>query len=120
MLYLPAGIRGPALLVTENYRVIKKYNSSDAYAIAVAHLGDRIGGAGAFRAEWPRTEKRLSMEEIREVQRHLVKIGLPVGKVDGRVGEISRDSIRKAQVKHGLPADGYPTLALLARLRQKP
>lgn len=120
MLYLPAGIRGPALLVTENYRVIKKYNSSDAYAIAVAHLGDRIGGAGAFRAEWPRTEKRLSMAEVKEIQRHLVKIGLPVGKVDGRVGEISRDSIRKAQVKHGLPADGYPTLALLARLRQKP
>jgi lytic murein transglycosylase len=120
MLYLPAGIRGPALLVTENYRVIKKYNSSDAYALAVAHLGDRIMGGGGFAADWPRGDKRLSMAEVKEIQRHLVRMGLPVGKIDGRIGEISRESVRKAQIRHGLPADGYPTLALLARLRQKP
>jgi membrane-bound lytic murein transglycosylase B len=47
-------------------------------------------------------------------------MGLPVGKIDGRIGEQSRESVKKAQIKHGLPADGYPTLALLTRLRQKP
>lgn len=120
MLYLPAGTKGPALLVTENYRVIKKYNSSDAYALGVAHLGDRLLGGNGFQASWPRNDKRLGMEEIKEIQRKLVAMGLPVGKIDGRIGEISRDSVRKAQAKLGLPADGYPDHALLARLRKAP
>jgi membrane-bound lytic murein transglycosylase B len=120
MLYLPAGINGPALLVSENYRVIKKYNSSDAYALGVAHLGDRVMGGGPLRASWPRNEKRLSGAELMDVQRRLQAMGLPVGnKIDGRIGEISRESVKKAQMKFGLPADGYPTLALLNRLRQK-
>ncbi|MCZ8260351.1 MAG: lytic murein transglycosylase [Beijerinckiaceae bacterium] len=120
MLYLPAGIRGPALLVTENYRVIKKYNSSDAYALGVAHLGDRLLGGAAFQGAWPRNEKRLTSDEIKEVQRKLVAMGLPVGKIDGRIGEISRESVRKAQAKLGLAADGYPDHALLARLKKTP
>lgn len=120
VLFLPAGIKGPALLISENFRVIKKYNSSDAYALGVAHLGDRLLGGGPIRASWPRNEKRLSLEETKDVQRRLVAMGLPVGKIDGRIGEMSRDSVKKAQIRHGLPADGYPTLALLTRLRQKP
>ncbi len=71
-LFLPAGVNGPALLISENFRVIKKYNSSDAYALAVAHLGDRLLGGGPIRANWPRNDKRLSLEEIKEVQRRLV------------------------------------------------
>lgn len=121
MLYLPAGIHGPALLITENYRVIKKYNSSDAYALGVAHLGDRILGGDGFAKSWPRNEKRLSGPELMDVQRRLKAMGLPVGtKIDGRIGEISRESVKKAQVKFGLPADGYPNAALLARLRNTP
>ncbi|KAF0229471.1 MAG: lytic murein [Beijerinckiaceae bacterium] len=119
-LFLPAGIRGPALLISENFRVIKKYNSSDAYALGVAHLGDRLLGGGAIRASWPRNDKRLSLEETKDLQRRLVAMGLPVGKIDGRIGEMSRDSVKKAQIRHGLPADGYPTHTLLARIRQKP
>jgi peptidoglycan hydrolase-like protein with peptidoglycan-binding domain len=60
------------------------------------------------------------MDEVKDVQRKLVAMGLPVGKIDGRIGEISRESVRKAQAKHGLPADGYPDQALLARLRKAP
>ena len=33
---------GPAFIVTENFAVLKEYNNSDAYAIAVGHLADRI------------------------------------------------------------------------------
>ncbi len=121
MLYLPAGVKGPALLVSENYRVIKKYNSSDAYALGVAHLGERILGGAALSSRWPRNEKRLSGPELMEVQRRLRAMGLPVGnKIDGRIGEISRESVRKAQIRFGFPADGYPTPELLARLRQRP
>ncbi len=119
MLWYPAGVRGPALLVTENYRVIKKYNSSDAYALGVAHLGDRLGGSGPIRASWPRNDKRLSPAEVKELQRRLIALGHPLGKVDGRIGELSREAIRRQQIRHGLPADGYPTLALLQKLRQK-
>ncbi|OYU49722.1 MAG: lytic transglycosylase [Rhizobiales bacterium PAR1] len=119
-LFLPAGIHGPALLITENFRVIKKYNSSDAYALGVAHLGDRLLGGSALQASWPRNEKRLGLEEVKEIQRRLAAMGMPVGKIDGRIGEQSRDSVKKAQIKHGLPPDGYPTLALLQRMRQNP
>ncbi|MCA3629418.1 MAG: lytic murein transglycosylase [Methylobacterium sp.] len=118
-LWYSAGIRGPAFLVTENYRVIKRYNSSDAYALAVAHLGDRIAGGGSFRAAWPRNDKRLSAAEVKELQRRLIALGHPLGKVDGRIGELSREAIRRQQARLGLPADGYPTLALLQKLRQK-
>lgn len=117
-LYLPAGINGPAFLMSENFRVIKKYNSSDAYALGVAHLGDRLLGGGAIRKSWPREEKRLSLSELKEVQRRLIAAGLLSGKIDGRIGEQSREAIRKAQIRFKLPADGYPNAPLLARLRQ--
>ncbi|MBN8533995.1 MAG: lytic murein transglycosylase [Rhizobiales bacterium] len=118
-LWYPAGVRGPALLITENFRVIKRYNSSDAYALGVAHLGDRLGQGGPIRAAWPRNDKRLSPAEVKDLQRRLIALGHPLGKVDGRIGEISREAIRKEQIRVGLPADGYPTLALLTKLRQK-
>ena len=43
-LLLPAGARGPAFLVLKNFRVIKRYNNADAYALAVGHLADRLRG----------------------------------------------------------------------------
>jgi membrane-bound lytic murein transglycosylase B len=119
-LFLPAGIHGPALLITENFKVIKKYNASDAYALGVAHLGDRLLGGTPLEASWPRNEKRLGLEELKEIQRRLAAMGRPVGKIDGRIGEQSREAVKQAQIKHGLPPDGYPTLALLQRMRQKP
>ena len=118
-LWFPAGIKGPAMLITENFRVIKRYNSSDAYALGVAHLGDRLGGGGAFRTAWPRQDKRLTAPELKDLQRRLLARGHAIGKIDGRIGEISREAIRKEQIKARLPADGYPTLALLQKLRQK-
>ncbi|MBV8243219.1 MAG: peptidoglycan-binding protein, partial [Hyphomicrobiales bacterium] len=40
-----------------------------------------------------------------------------VGRVDGVLGLKSRVAIRDTQLKFGLPADGWPTVELLARLR---
>ena len=64
-LLLPAGRRGPAFLVTENYAVIKAYNSSDAYAIGVAHLGDRIYGGRPVAGDWPKDERLLDQGPAR-------------------------------------------------------
>jgi len=52
-LYLPAGTRGPAFLLLPNFQVIKRYNNSNKYALAVGHLADRIRGGGPFETAWP-------------------------------------------------------------------
>ena len=45
-MFLPAGAKGPAFLVTANFFVIKRYNNANAYALAVGHLSDRLAGGG--------------------------------------------------------------------------
>ena len=49
----PAGAGGPAFLVTPNFKVIKSYNNSTAYALGVALLSDRIAGWGPLTGQWP-------------------------------------------------------------------
>ena len=44
ILFFPSGAAGPAFLVTENFVVIKQFNNSDAYALAVGELADRLHG----------------------------------------------------------------------------
>jgi membrane-bound lytic murein transglycosylase B len=48
-LVLPAGTRGPAFLVFANFNAIHKYNNSQSYALAIAHLADRFSAAGHRR-----------------------------------------------------------------------
>ena len=55
-LLAPAGDRGPVFLVTRNFKVIRTYNNSVAYALGVSLLSDRIAGSGPLRAPWPVTE----------------------------------------------------------------
>lgn len=116
-LFLPAGAEGPAFLVTENFDIIKKYNNSDSYALGVALLGERIYGADPLQGRWPRHIKALSRSEGIEVQKRLVALGYRIDKIDGKLGENSRDALRSFQLKHGGVPDGYPTHAVLARLR---
>lgn len=53
VLFFPAGAEGPAFLVTSNYEVIKSYNFSDAYVLAVATLADRLDGRSPFAVPRP-------------------------------------------------------------------
>ena len=56
-LYLPAGARGPAFLLFNNFRVIMKYNNAAPYALAVGLLADRMAGAKPLAVNWPRGER---------------------------------------------------------------
>ncbi len=116
-LFLPGGITGPAFLVTANYDVIKKYNNSDAYALAVAHLADRIMGRPAIQGDWPMDQPQLTKAQREEVQKRLKALGHYNDKIDGRLGSGTREAVRRFQLANGLTADGFANVALLARLR---
>jgi membrane-bound lytic murein transglycosylase B len=116
-LFLPGGARGPAFLVTDNYAVIKAYNSSDAYAMGVAHLGDRLMGGPPIQGAWPKDEPMLDKDQRQEVQQRLAGLGLYDGEADGKLGSKTRDAVRNFQLRRGLIPDGYADVALLRELR---
>jgi membrane-bound lytic murein transglycosylase B len=113
---LPAGHRGVAMLAFENYRRFLDYNPSQSYAISVAHLANRLKGGGDFRASWPTDLGGMGKNDLEELQTYLLQLGYDL-KPDGRYGDKTRAAVRAYQLTQGLPADGYPTVALLNRLR---
>jgi membrane-bound lytic murein transglycosylase B len=112
---------GPAFLTSQNFSAVMSYNPAFSYALAVVHLGDRIAGAGPFVQSFPGGERLQTIAEVQEIQRRLTALGYDTDGTDGRAG---RDTLRAAaayQKKVGFePADGYPGIRLLARLRQGP
>jgi membrane-bound lytic murein transglycosylase B len=117
-LLLPAGHKGPAFLVMQNFRAILAYNASTSYALAVSLLADRFRGKGAIKGSWPLDERPLTRVERVELQTRLNKKGFDTGKPDGIIGYNSRKAIRAFQKKVGLAADGYATSSLLEALRR--
>ena len=116
-LLIPAGSQGPAFLMLQNFRTIMKYNPAEAYALAIGHLADRLRGGPAFVQAWPRHERVLTLTERTEVQQLLARRGFDVGEADGRFGPRTRSAIRDFQIAAGLVPDGFPSGAVLARLR---
>ena len=119
ILFFPSGAKGPGFIVTPNYDVLKEYNNSDAYAIAVGHLADRLAGGGPFRARWPADDHPLSREARIALQKKLAALGYKVKDFEGHVDFDLRDNIRAEQVKLGMLPDGNPTAALIERLGVK-
>jgi lytic murein transglycosylase len=116
ILFFPSGVSGPAFLVGPNFEVIKRYNNSDVFALAVSHLADRARGGGAFRAPWPAVDRQLTRGERIALQKRLKELGYTVNDFEGRIDFDLRDSIRLEQAKHGMLPDGHPTVALLQRI----
>lgn len=110
---------GPTFLITRNFFAVKSYNPANTYALAIAHLGDRIRGDGPFVRQFPGGERTLTLAEMQELQTRLTSLGFDTGGADGRAGKDTMTAVRSFQTRAGLePADGYPGLKVLARLRQ--
>ena len=116
-LLLPAGKEGPAFLVHKNFDAIYSYNAAESYALAIAHLSDRLRGGGPWVTPWPTDDPGLSRRERRELQELLVARGHDIGEVDGMIGTRSREALKLEQARLGLPAEGRAGQRILQALR---
>ncbi|EJF83216.1 lytic murein transglycosylase [Candidatus Bartonella washoeensis] len=119
MLKYPDDPKGPAFLVTKNFFVIKRYNNSDRYALAVALLADRIAGRPGLVQDWERPFKPITFKERIELQSRLTALGYYDGKIDGKIGPASKQAIKAFQLRHGLEVNGYPSYEVLFILRKQ-
>ncbi|MFA7432152.1 MAG: lytic murein transglycosylase [Gemmobacter sp.] len=108
---LPQGRKGPAFMVYPNFQVLFEWNRSLVYVTTAAYFATRIEGAPVFDPGAP--DPSLSPEEVRALQQKLVARGHDVGGVDGILGAMTRPAVQREQARLGLPADGWPTRALL-------
>jgi lytic murein transglycosylase len=120
ILFFPSGASGPAFIVTENFAVLKEYNNSDAYAVAVGHLADRIRGGDVIKTSWPKEDRQLSRDARVALQKKLAALGYKVNEFEGHIDFDLRDNIRAEQKKLGMLPDGNPTPALLEKLGVSP
>ena len=111
---LPQGRKGPAFLIYPNYRVLFEWNKSFVYVTTAAYFGTRIEGAKPYAAGNP--DPALGPDDMASLQEKLAALGHDVGKIDGILGAGTRTAVQKEQVRLGLPADGWPTRALLDAL----
>lgn len=118
-LFLPAGATGPVLLLHHNFSVIRRYNNSDRYALVVALLARALDGRQGLVQTWPRQLGSLNREQILELQTLLNGLGFEAGEPDGLFGSRTRAAVRGFQAGESLPADGFPTAALLDQIRAK-
>lgn len=116
ILFFPSGASGPGFIVTENFDVLKEYNNSDAYAIAVGHLADRIHGGGLIKTPWPKDDRQLSRDARIALQKKLSALGYKVNEFEGHIDFDLRDNIRAEQKKLGMVPDGNPTGVFLEKL----
>lgn len=116
-LLLPAGRNGPAFLVTRNFDALYSYNAAESYALAIAHLSDRLRGGGPLIQDWPTDDPGLSRAQRRELQRLLIARGYDLGEPDGMIGARTRQALQAAQRELGLSPDGRAGQKVLKALR---
>ncbi len=116
-LLLPAGAQGPAFLVFRNFDAIYSYNAAESYALAIAHLSDRLKGGASFKTPWPTDDAGTSRAERREIQQALLNRGYDIGEVDGLIGAKSREAISEFQKSSGLVVNGRAGQQVLKALR---
>lgn len=108
---------GPAFLAYPNFSAFTEWNQSLNYATTAAYLATRIAGAPAMNRGTAGAVPMLEEASMKELQTLLAKRGYPMGEIDGRLGAATRAAVRQVQLKLRMPADSYPTVELLERLR---
>ncbi len=119
-LLLPAGAAGPAFLVFSNFDAIYSYNAAESYALAIAHLSDRLRGEGPFETPWPTEDPGISRAQRRELQELLIARGYDIGEPDGLIGTRTRAAIEAFQASAGLTVDGRAGARVLQALKRAP
>ena len=111
---LPQGRNGPAFLAYPNFSVYFEWNKSFVYVTTAAYFATRLEGAPVYNAGKP--DKGLTASQMKQLQKKLSARGYDVGKIDGILGAKTRAAVQDAQAKLGMPADAWPTPALLSKL----
>lgn len=111
---LPMGRKGPAFIVYPNFTVLFEWNKSFVYVTTASYFGTRLQGAAPFTLGAP--ERGLSPSQMKVLQTKLRERGHDVGKVDGILGELTREAVQAEQLRMGMPADAWPTQKLLDNL----
>lgn len=112
---LPQGWQGPAFMVFDNFDVVMRWNRSVNYALTVAQLAHELAGGAPLVAGMDAADA-LDTTELKAMQQALNELGFDAGAADGVVGPLTRTAIRRYQLMHQLPVDGYPSPDLLAHV----
>ncbi len=115
---LPQGWQGPAFLIASNFDAVMNWNRSIKYALSVSHLADQLS-TGEYKPlvnDWGAGDEAITFNQIWVMQAKLNALGYDSGEPDGFPGTKTQQAIRGYQLKHGLPADGYPSSELVAQV----
>jgi lytic murein transglycosylase len=113
-LIMPQGRNGPVFLAYPNFDVYLEWNQSFIYTTSAAYFAARLAGADRYNAGNP--EQGLDEGEMRQLQTRLQARGHNVGDIDGILGAGTRNAVRAEQLRLGMPADAWPTRALLSQI----
>jgi lytic murein transglycosylase len=111
---LPQGHKGPAFAAYPNFHVFFEWNQRFTYVLTAGYFATRLTGAPVFDAGRP--DPGLNGTQMKQLQRKLSNRGHDVGKIDGILGAGTRKAVQAEQKRLNLPADAWPTAALLGKL----
>ena len=112
---LPQGANGPAFLALPNHYVIRRYNNSVSYALAIGLTADGIMGKPGLTKAWP-NDPSMTRDQRIGAQRALTQLGYDTQGVDGVIGSNTRAALSRWQIANNRIADGYLTPALADEL----
>jgi lytic murein transglycosylase len=112
---LPQGAKGPVFLALPNHYVIRRYNNSVSYALAIGLIADAVQGKPPLTAAWP-NDGPLTRDQRVGAQQALTRMGFDTQGVDGVIGSNTRAALRRWQQANGRVADGYLTDVLADEL----